>query len=569
MRKPIIGLMFLVIAATVLIVGCGQAPENVMAKVGKYEITADDLEENIQMLKQRWTSPKEAYEGKMAALDRIVERKLMLLEAYDRGLDKDSTVLKSLEQGETRRKLIGLWEKEIVEKTKVSDAELKERYDKMGYEYNAAHILVKDSSLAWNLYDSLQQGKDFAELAKKYSEDPGSGAKGGDLGWFTVGRMVEEFENAVMALEDGEISKPVETRFGWHIIKRKGMRERKDRKPFEEEKERIKQMVERQKQTERMEEYLEGLFERYNFTFNEDVISKVSGRYANPEDPSKMSMEEKDLVLATWDGGEFTVGQLDSLYMSQPPYRRPPITNEEQLQEFVKQASQEKLLLAETERVNITEHEKYKEAFKNELEEAMLRQIQSEVYSNITLNDPELKEYYEANTDSFMEPKTIVAKEVQLSSETEAQDVASKVRGGADITEIAADKSERSYLKARDWELEITEARFPDLYAAVENASVGDVVGPVKDNRTNKWSVLKVVNIREAAPMAFERVKGRIKSKLGRQKRQEAMEDFLEKVRAEYSVKVFEDNVAASIDSSAYEGKAKTQAGGQPARVMP
>lgn len=553
MRKPIIGLMLLILSAAVLFVGCDSAPEDVVAKVGKFNITAEELDENVAMLKGRWKSATEAYEGKMATLDQMVERKLMLLEAYDRGLDKDTSVVKSLEEGETRRKLIGLWEKEIVEKTQVTDAELKERYDKMASEYNAAHILVSDSTLAVDLKSRIDQGADFGELAKEFSDDPGSGAKGGDLGWFSSGRMVKEFEDGVMALENGQVSDPIKTRFGWHIIKRLGTRERADRRPFEEEKEMLKQMAEREKQTARMEEFLEGLYETYGFEANTDNIAKVATRYSNPENAEAMSMEEKDLILAKWNGEQYSVGQLDSLYMSQPPYRRPTLMDAEQVGDFVKQAVQEKLLLAETERVNIEEHPKYKEAYEKELEDAMMSRIQQEVFTDISVTDDDMKAYYEANPDSFMEPKTVVAKEVQVSTEAEGQKIASDVKGGADIAKIAADKSERKHLQSRNWELEITEARFPDLFAAASNASEGDVVGPVKDTRTEKWSVLKIEGIRPAAPMEFERVKGRIKSKLGRDIRENAMENFLKKARANNKVNIYEENVAASVDSASYE----------------
>ena len=90
--------------------------------------------------------------------------------------------------------------------------------DEPRLEYNAAHILVETLEEAQALRADLEEGADFAELARTHSRDPGSGAAGGDLGWFGTGRMVAPFEAAVVALEPGAISDPIQTQFGWHLI---------------------------------------------------------------------------------------------------------------------------------------------------------------------------------------------------------------------------------------------------------------------------------------------------------------------------------------------------------------
>lgn len=86
-------------------------------------------------------------------------------------------------------------------------------------EYSASHILVATEAEAQDLSAQIAGGADFAELAKANSTDPGSGPNGGSLGWFGAGQMVPEFEAAVGDLEPGAVSEPVQTQFGWHIIK--------------------------------------------------------------------------------------------------------------------------------------------------------------------------------------------------------------------------------------------------------------------------------------------------------------------------------------------------------------
>ena len=87
----------------------------------------------------------------------------------------------------------------------------------MTTEVRASHILVKTEQEAKDLYNEIKNGKYFAEVAQEKSLCP-SGQNGGDLGFFGKGMMVKPFEDAAFALEVGELSQPVETQFGWHLI---------------------------------------------------------------------------------------------------------------------------------------------------------------------------------------------------------------------------------------------------------------------------------------------------------------------------------------------------------------
>lgn len=91
----------------------------------------------------------------------------------------------------------------------------------MTTEVRASHILVKTEEEAKKLYDEIKAGKNFADAAAEVSLCP-SGAAGGDLGFFGKGMMVKPFEDAAFSLEVGELSEPVQTQFGWHLIQLTG-----------------------------------------------------------------------------------------------------------------------------------------------------------------------------------------------------------------------------------------------------------------------------------------------------------------------------------------------------------
>lgn len=118
-------------------------------------------------------------------------------------------------------------------KSAVSEADAKRLYDqqvkllKPEEEVKARHILVESEDKAKEVAEKIAHGADFAEMAKEHSKDPGTKDEGGSLGYFSKGQMVPQFEEAAFKLEKGDVSQPVQTQFGWHLIQVEDRRERK------------------------------------------------------------------------------------------------------------------------------------------------------------------------------------------------------------------------------------------------------------------------------------------------------------------------------------------------------
>ena len=106
----------------------------------------------------------------------------------------------------------------------------------------ARHILVASKEKARELYEKIAHGAEFGDLARQYSNDPGSKEQGGDLGFFVRGQMVPQFEDAAFSLKPGEVSQPFQTQFGWHIIKVDARRERQ-LPPYDAIKDRVRGAV--------------------------------------------------------------------------------------------------------------------------------------------------------------------------------------------------------------------------------------------------------------------------------------------------------------------------------------
>jgi len=160
--------------------------------------------------------------------------------------------------------------KKVTASAKVTDAQIKDYYDGHREVYTTPqtrvvrHILVaaKDKALADKLYGQLKAGADFATLAKKYSIDPGSKSQGGEL-TITRGQTVPEFDKTAFALKTGELSKPIKTQFGWHIILAEKAAKPRQSTPFKQVKESIRQQLLQQKRNDALQKWLDGVKKEY------------------------------------------------------------------------------------------------------------------------------------------------------------------------------------------------------------------------------------------------------------------------------------------------------------------
>jgi peptidyl-prolyl cis-trans isomerase C len=161
---------------------------------------------------------------KQAITNKLIDSELVYQEAQKLGLDKQADYL-AREELSRRELLTSMYLQDFVKKNPINESETKAAYEeyKKAYgdkEYSARHILVKTESEAKDIIAQLGKGGDFAKIAKEKSLDPGSKEKGGDLGWFSPASMVKPFSDVAINLQKGSIStNPVQTQFGWHVIK--------------------------------------------------------------------------------------------------------------------------------------------------------------------------------------------------------------------------------------------------------------------------------------------------------------------------------------------------------------
>ncbi|MET3598806.1 peptidylprolyl isomerase [Martelella mangrovi] len=247
--------------------------ETVVATVAGEPITQSELQSTVEKFQGQFGQMPEE-QVRAIALSSLIDMKVIAEAAEKDGIDETEAFKTRMEELRQEELYNAFFDQKI--NSEITPEMLKERYDEeianapKQEEVHARHILVDSEEEAQDIIKQLDDGADFAELAEQHSTGP-SASNGGDLGYFSKGQMVPEFEEAAFALEPGAYTEtPVKTQFGYHVIEVEDMRE-KAPVPFEQIEPQLRQLI---------------ASEKYN-----EVVSKL-------KTDDKIVIEDKDLQEA-------------------------------------------------------------------------------------------------------------------------------------------------------------------------------------------------------------------------------------------------------------------------------
>lgn len=243
MKKTVLSLT---LAASVLALGAcsgGDSKAIVTSKVG--DISVADFNEKAKSLTGSYVLQQMVTEKVLSDKYEVTDKELK--EAYDTTASQfgDGFAQALAESGLTEQGFkdslrVQLLQEKALKDQAIKEEDVKKYYEQMKTELNGRHILVADEKTAKEVIEKIKGGAKFADVAKEYSTDTGSAQKGGELGWFSVGSMVDEFNDAAYALELNTLSEPVKSSFGYHVIEITEKRDLKDVGSFKDEEEKIR-----------------------------------------------------------------------------------------------------------------------------------------------------------------------------------------------------------------------------------------------------------------------------------------------------------------------------------------
>ena len=245
--------------------------DKVLAEVNGKRITGVDYNLFIDSLNPQLKQYFGGEELNKDVVNELVYQALLYEDAMEKGMDKEDEFIQVVEKTkESMLKTYALGK--LLATAEVKDEDIKRFYEdnkdafKQAESADASHILVEEEDKAREIYEKIKNGGDFEELAREFSTCP-SKEKGGDLGTFTRGQMVKEFEDAVFENEVGTITEPVKTQFGYHIIKINKKNPARELS-FDEVKDKIVEQVRRQKEQEIYNKKITELKDKYEVKMN-------------------------------------------------------------------------------------------------------------------------------------------------------------------------------------------------------------------------------------------------------------------------------------------------------------
>ncbi|MBI9072480.1 MAG: peptidylprolyl isomerase [Melioribacteraceae bacterium] len=425
---------------------------------------------------------------------------------------------------------------------------------------SAQHILIKsdfpiektDSSALAKMYEALAKikaGTDFGEVAKEYSDDPGSGKNGGELGAFERRMMVKPFDEAAFKLNEGEISDIVRTKFGYHVIK---VNKIESQKSFNEERQKLSKMYEKVRYQYDLDKFIESLKSDVNFKLNNSGIEFVSSKLdsvtfgAYNEDNEKSGV--KDTVLYSIAGKVYTA---DSLF-NNPAVNKSSVqklVNKENIENLIKQVSSDQILSAKAMILEKTDSDfaALMDEYKNGI--YIFKLQEEEIWNRIAIDTLKLKEYYKLTKDNYRWEDRVDYHEVMVDTEVKAKEIYNKIKNeGAAINVIAAASTKRKGAQKNEGHFELVNADLNEVSKMAFKLNEGDLSEPIQI-ADDEWIILKINKKDAARVKTFEEAYAEISSSYQEIESDRLEKQYINKLESVYAPVLYKDELTKAYMS--------------------
>jgi parvulin-like peptidyl-prolyl isomerase len=577
MLSNLLKLMLLVFVVLVLQM-CGKKSEEPAAVVGGRVITLAEFEERFAAGKAPNVLKASTDSMKMELLNQMINDQLMVVDAYQKKMDQDSSIQKRIESSLKNSVATKVWNTDVSSFI-VPEAEIKELYEKKQKEVKVRDLVMRfaknDSvdtetdikEMIDQIYKYLNSGAEFDSLARRYSQDRLTAAKGGDRGFLRWNANVsndEVFQQA-FKMDKGELSRPFKVGKEYHIVLVEDVRAVPVER-YEVEKQRIvnQLMQMRGKEIqERQDVVYKSLLEKYDGKMIEENlkllvtgITKIdpvadSIRKANHlrgDQFSYIPAEDTAKALYTYSGDrKVTIGTIINFMRGIDPAQRPRINSETDLKQIVERMMVYEIFAMEGKNRGYAKDDEIVASITKGKESMMLKMYKfQEIREKVNPTDDDVAQYYEEHKAQYVHPERRDVQEIWCTNNKIAEAALKEVKAGKNFTTVANKYNERVATKKKSGRLDlIIEQQYGSVGKEAFKMKKGEVSGLIKMGQN--YSIIKILDILPPTEKTFDEVKFQVKNEVRKHQTTQREKDLIQKLTEEIPVKVYSERISNSF----------------------
>ncbi len=388
----------------------------------------------------------------------------------------------------------------------------------------------------------LNNGGNFEELAKEFSDDKFSAKRGGDLGFISRGRMIKEFEDAAFKLKVGERSPIIKTRFGYHIIE---VTDEKPTPPLDEIKEELKNIYQKTRYNYDKDKFIDSLKQKAGFTIVQSTIDKIlenvdSMKMGDDYWTCKIHKDFGNLPAFKINGNDVSVDSLFNFMITKKKISRGKV-GETIINNSIDEYSDELAV-----RDVVMSYDKVNSQFASLMDEYekgvyLFKILDEEVWSKVNIDSTMVKNYYEKNKENFKWNDRVQYNQIQVNSDSLANVIYGELKAGADFDSVAS-KYTRSTIKS-----ELVEVKNDGSLAdkALELRETGKISEPFKFK--GNWVIIKLIKHEPARLKTIEEARNEIMGILQEMESKRLENEYIDKLKKLYRPKYYYDELAKIV----------------------
>ncbi|NJD22528.1 MAG: hypothetical protein FIA82_07635 [Melioribacter sp.] len=524
-------------------------PNSVITEIGTHKIYVKDFTDRYS--EYLFTSgTKDNIVTRRSILNNMINEYLLYNVDDNQKIFSNPEYQKELNWDKKQTILAYLKDQEIFAKLTATDKEVRDAYYKSNEKISVRHLFATTEEEANNLYKLLENGSDFKILAKQVFTDTTLQNNGGYLGYFSWGDMDPAFEDAAYALNIGEISKPIKTKFGYSIIKLE------DRKPhpllteteFLKKKKHMEKVVRMRKKRAAEIEYLNKLFDPNKVWFDEKILGNIFNNlsYSTQYSAENSKTQTSSAVCVKYENKFYKQTELEKRIDLIPVFHREKLSSLEGLKTVIKGIILQDILYQIALRKGYDKQPEVNTTISKYYNNTFLKYKRKEIADKTAFPDSVTYKFYTDNSQYFKSSDEMNIQEIILKRKTLADSLFVQLNNGMDFGSLAKKYSIRDWSSQNNGEMGFAEvSKYGMLKDTLWKSETGKLIGPIQIE--GYYGIFKILGKRTGEIKKYEQVKNDVVRLLNKEKSKSVMQEYIDKLKSKVQIKVNEDLLGSIV----------------------